>query len=141
MIQIIEYVFLQGLYEKYWSMAYLIYTAVHIAFSKKKIVRRNFCFDWEEISEKSKEIINKSKGIINNLSIILFNYCLFIYRSVKDQIKCKNPFKMLTKEHLVHAFQTFLYFHVCEFSCSCWFDVIWWKYVWIKEMQKTIRGN
>ena len=33
-------------------MVYLIYTAAHIAFSKKKIVGQIFCFDWEEISEK-----------------------------------------------------------------------------------------
>ena len=37
------------------TMAYLIYTAAHIAFSKKKIVGQIFCSDWGKISEKISE--------------------------------------------------------------------------------------
>ena len=60
---------------------------------------------------------------------MLFNYCLFIDRSVYDnyflnEIKCENPFIMLIKEHLVHVFEIFLYFHVFEFSNSYWFNVM-----------------
>ena len=96
---------------------------------EKKIVRQIFCL----IERKyQKKWANNLKGIINNLSIILFNYCLFIYRSVQDnyflnEIKYENPFTMLAEERLlhVHVFQIFWYFHVWEFSYSYWFDVMW----------------
>ena len=104
-------------------MVYLICLAAHIAFSMKRIVGQIF------ERKHQKKWTNNAKGIINNLSIILFNYCLFIYISIQynyflNEIKCENPFTMLTKEHLVRVFQIFLYFHVCEFSYSYWFEVM-----------------
>ena len=110
-------------------MAYLIYTAAHIA-SKKKLQARFFVLTERKYQKKW---ANNSKGIINNLSIILFSYWLFIYRSVKDnyflnEIKCENPFTMLKEEHLVHVFQIFLHFHVCEFSYSYWSDAMRCKF-------------
>ena len=59
MVQIIEYAFLQGFKEKYWSMAYLIYTAVHIAFSKKNS-RSEFLF-WLRGNIRKTEQINRKE--------------------------------------------------------------------------------
>ena len=46
---------------------------------------------------------------------------------------------MLTKEHLVHVLQIFLYFHVFEFSYSYWFDMIWCLYVNKRDVENETR--